>query len=71
MLEQVIKELLLLRNINLTAEERYDLTRFWQRPHPERKQLSAIKKWADKLDVPVSLLVNTRKYDKLEEIWKL
>lgn len=71
MLEQVIKEIMILRNISLTTDEKRDLKKFWKRPHPERKQLSVVREWATKLDVPVSLLINATKYTNMEEIWKI
>lgn len=72
MLEQIIRELLKVKGVNYTndVKDKYELTRFMQRLNPDRQQLSNIRKWAEQLDIPASLIVRASKYNEMEEIWK-
>ena len=70
MYEEIIQELIKVKNVKLNGYDNYDIKRFCKRPNPDRKQLSSVRKWAELLDVPPRVIMSLTKYNDMEEIWK-
>lgn len=70
MYEEIIRELIKVKNLKLDSDTKSDLIRYAKRPNPDRKQLSVVRKWAKKLDIPTKAIISLSKYNEVEEIWK-
>lgn len=52
-----------------TAEDRYLFDAFLKTENFNKCRLVSLKKWAEKLEMPTSLLIQLISYDKIDDKW--
>jgi hypothetical protein len=71
-MEEILKTWCNIKGIYLqtwTAEDRYLFDAFLKTENFNKCRLASLKKWAEKLEMPTSLLIQLISYDKIEDKW--
>lgn len=71
-MEKILKNWCNIKGIYLqtwTAEDRYLFDVFLKNENYKKCRLANLRRWADKLEMPTSLLVALTRYERIDDTW--